>query len=275
MGLLPDWRIKKAEKYKAEKAKLESIAAGRLLDIAIADYLGISERDIDWSGYEGGFCYCGKTTESKASDNRLSGSKASDDRTLDSKVSDDKTSGNKVSDDRVSVGKASDDKASDSKASDDKGLVYFSISHSGEYVAVAVSEEPVGIDVEHKDDKRFLISKRMFDQNDMDYIAPEGFEALETDSDTEEAQCRFRDVWTIKESYVKCIGKGLTIPLKSFTADYGKISSGEPAAILGGDNDSYHVATKRLMGDKGSYSLTLCVEKRNPVMNIIWVEILA
>ena len=225
MGLLPDWRIKKAEKYKAEKAKLESIAAGRLLDIAIADYLGISERDIDWSGYEGGFCYCGKAT--------------------------------------------------DGKASDDKGLVYFSISHSGEYVAVAVSEEPVGIDVEHKDDKRFLISKRMFDQNDMDYIAPEGFEALETDSDTEEAQCRFRDVWTIKESYVKCIGKGLTIPLKSFTADYGRISSGVPAAILGGDNASYHVATKRLMGDKGSYSLTLCVEKSNPVMNIIWVDILA
>ena len=142
-------------------------------------------------------------------------------------------------------------------------------------MAVAVSEEPVGVDVEQKDDKRFLISKRMFDQNDMDYIAPEGFEALETDIDTEEAQCRFRDVWTIKESYVKCIGKGLTIPLKSFTADYGKISSGVPAAILGGDNDSYHVATKRLMGDKGSYSLTLCVEKSNPVMNIIWVDILA
>ena len=46
--LLPEWRKVKARKMKAEDGKLQSIAAGRLLDLALADYLGQDVNEIDW-----------------------------------------------------------------------------------------------------------------------------------------------------------------------------------------------------------------------------------
>ncbi|MBP3717896.1 MAG: 4'-phosphopantetheinyl transferase superfamily protein, partial [Eubacterium sp.] len=79
----------------------------------------------------------------------------------------------------------------------------YNISHSGEYVAVAVSDEVVGVDIECKKDNDFKVTKRCFEAEAIEYISGD--------------QSRFRDVWTVKEAFLKCKGIGISVPLNSFT----------------------------------------------------------
>lgn len=86
---------------------------------------------------------------------------------------------------------------------------YFNLSHSGEYAAVVVGIKPgIGIDIETKVDKDFRITKRMFTEEERDFILG-----------AEEVNKRFRNIWTKKESFLKCTGEGISVPLNSFTFD--------------------------------------------------------
>ena len=126
--------------------------------------------------------------------------------------------------------------------------VYYSISHAGDYVAVIVSDERTGIDIECKDDKDFKVTNRMFSEEDKRFVA--------------EDQARFRDVWTIKESFLKCVGIGIVVPLNSFTADY-ECDDERPVISKGYDlkGKSYIVRTSRFENEK--YSMSVCFEKKN------------
>ncbi len=137
------------------------------------------------------------------------------------------------------------------------GEIYSNLSHSGEYVALAVGNVPVGIDVEHKSDNDFKVTKRMFTKRDQDYIF----------GDMLDAERRFRDIWTIKESFLKCLGIGISVPLSSFDATFdryggegvilsGKIEVREDAPDKLQGLDHYRVSTSRISG--GDYSVTLC-----------------
>ncbi|SER13645.1 4'-phosphopantetheinyl transferase superfamily protein [Lachnospiraceae bacterium NE2001] len=138
---------------------------------------------------------------------------------------------------------------------------YFNITHSGDYVAVIVGDAPVGIDIEHKDDKRFKVTDRMFTESEMSYIHS---------ADEEEGQCRFRDVWSMKEAFLKCIGIGIVVPLNTFTgttiSSANDIKSDGMIKIFMDDNlpeklrdfssTDYYYKTTRL--EAGRYSLTTC-----------------
>lgn len=86
--------------------------------------------------------------------------------------------------------------------------VYYNISHSGDWVVCAVDNNPIGIDVEliRKIDIN-NIARRFFSKNE--YI-----DLLNRENDSLRY---FYILWTLKESYIKAIGKGLTIPLDSFS----------------------------------------------------------
>jgi 4'-phosphopantetheinyl transferase len=86
--------------------------------------------------------------------------------------------------------------------------IHFNISHSGKWVVCAVSDYPVGIDVEIIKSTEIDIAKRFFSKYEYDELQKQP---------DEQKQAYFYKLWTLKESYIKAVGKGLSIPLESFT----------------------------------------------------------
>jgi 4'-phosphopantetheinyl transferase len=86
--------------------------------------------------------------------------------------------------------------------------IHFNISHSGQWVVCAISAQPVGIDVEVIRPYKLKIAKRFF--------SPEEYGNL-MNKDENERIGYFFELWTLKESYLKALGKGLTLALNSFT----------------------------------------------------------
>ncbi|MCU4716015.1 4'-phosphopantetheinyl transferase superfamily protein [Bacillus cereus] len=89
---------------------------------------------------------------------------------------------------------------------------YFSnISHSGDWVVSAFCQKPVGVDIEH--------IKRIDYEGAQDFFAYKEFSLL-MNKEVSKRLTYFFEVWTLKESYVKAIGKGLTYPLNKFCITY-------------------------------------------------------
>ena len=82
----------------------------------------------------------------------------------------------------------------------------FNISHTKDAIVCAMADKPVGVDVESVKPFNKRIVERFFTQNEQDYI----FVSKEGQDE------RFAEIWTKKESYIKCSGKGMAIPFESF-----------------------------------------------------------
>lgn len=87
-----------------------------------------------------------------------------------------------------------------------KGL-YFNLSHSGNWVLCGLGDTPIGLDVEEVKDKKINLTNRIFTEEESDFIF---MQPLDQRIKT------FYKIWTLKESYVKYVGKGLSIPFDSF-----------------------------------------------------------
>lgn len=87
-------------------------------------------------------------------------------------------------------------------------LVSFNISHSGNWVVCMIDDHPVGIDIERIHSIDPYVAKRFFSKDE--------FEDLMAKEDPLKLTY-FYDLWTLKESFVKMLGKGLQIPLNKFT----------------------------------------------------------
>lgn len=88
--------------------------------------------------------------------------------------------------------------------------IHFNISHSDEWVVCAISNHPVGIDIERISEIDIKIAEQFFHENEYIWLQ----------SKAQNSQVSsFFELWTIKESYIKAIGKGMYIPINSFWID--------------------------------------------------------
>lgn len=83
---------------------------------------------------------------------------------------------------------------------------HFNVSHTHNMIAVAVSNNSIGIDVEKIREIDLGIAKRFFTEYELKYI-------YKSQNNTYE---RFFEIWTKKEAYIKYMGQGLFVPLNSF-----------------------------------------------------------
>jgi len=88
--------------------------------------------------------------------------------------------------------------------------LHFNLSHSGESVIIAICKEaPIGVDIEQNKPNTEYVSllKSIFTVEEQNQIA--------TFKGDEQYQA-FLNAWTRKESFIKAVGKGLSISLTSF-----------------------------------------------------------
>lgn len=84
--------------------------------------------------------------------------------------------------------------------------LFFNLSHSGEYVACAVSDRPVGLDLEVKKPRDLSVARRICSPRELEYI----FHPEQTPCVNEEEMLRrFLLIWTAKEAAVKLTGIGI------------------------------------------------------------------
>ena len=86
----------------------------------------------------------------------------------------------------------------------------FSISHSDDMLAVAFSENNVGIDIEIIKPLRTDIRNRLCTESDFEFLSSANYD--------DERLLRFYKIWTAKEAYFKMLGTGIT-NLKSISYD--------------------------------------------------------
>ena len=85
--------------------------------------------------------------------------------------------------------------------------IHFNLSHSGQWIVVMLSEHPVGVDVEQIKSIDFTGLDLFFTSREWDRLSSyEGQQKLEY----------FYDLWTLKESYMKALGVGMSLPPNSF-----------------------------------------------------------
>lgn len=88
----------------------------------------------------------------------------------------------------------------------------FSVSHSGEWVVCAIHVQPIGIDIEEIISINCAIAAKHFSKKEISLLKKYDYKNINL----------FYDLWTLKESYTKFIGKGLLLRFNSFSVILNK-----------------------------------------------------
>lgn len=87
--------------------------------------------------------------------------------------------------------------------------IFFNLSHAGTHVIAAFSDTETGCDVELLSHAALKIAEHFFTPEEQADIASKA-------SENEKNECFIR-YWTLKESYLKMTGEGLSLPLSGFS----------------------------------------------------------
>lgn len=131
----------------------------------------------------------------------------------------------------------------------DNGL-HFNISHSGEYVLFALSDKNIGCDIEKfRNVNPEKLGKIVCCDNEMALIK----------NSADKQQCFF-DLWTRKESFLKCIGKGFHQNSKSVDVSQN---------ICQIAKNTYHFKMWHMDG----YTVSVCSEYETMPENIEFIRL--
>jgi len=121
---------------------------------------------------------------------------------------------------------------------------YFNISHSGDWVVCATDSNYIGIDIELIKPIDFQIAQNYFSKKE--------FSCFLNKKESDKLSY-FYDLWTLKESYIKTIGKGLYLPLNSFSI----IKENNSIYLISGKNNDTDFKFKQYNIDF-RYKLSVC-----------------
>ncbi|MBZ9636383.1 4'-phosphopantetheinyl transferase family protein [Clostridium sp. FP1] len=135
----------------------------------------------------------------------------------------------------------------------------FNISHSGEFVVCAIDDKPIGVDIEKvKYIEYEEIAESFFSSSEFQYIDKE---------DLNIKLYKFYEIWTLKESYIKCCGRGLSILLKSFSID---IDQYDNIKVTINNEHNEHVFRRFDIGL--GYKMAVCSVNKEISNNIIVID---
>ncbi|KAA3465075.1 L-aminoadipate-semialdehyde dehydrogenase-phosphopantetheinyl transferase isoform X1 [Gossypium australe] len=150
--------------------------------------------------------------------------------------------------------------------------LHFNISHTSSMIACGVTiNAPIGIDVEEKQ-RKLKNDIIAFAQR---YFSPYEVKLLTSISDPEVRRQEFIKLWTLKEAYVKALGKGFSaMPFKTFTIQFrtsalrhfhlpGNSVSEAFEVIVESSNDPGNLTNNclfALLEVAGSHYAAICVE---------------
>ncbi|NLK94127.1 MAG: 4'-phosphopantetheinyl transferase superfamily protein [Clostridiales bacterium] len=120
---------------------------------------------------------------------------------------------------------------------------YFNISHCNKWVVLAIDNKPIGIDVEEIKEDHLDIAKEFFSAEENEYLSK---------IDKERRVEEFYKLWTMKEAFVKNIGKGLHQEFNSFSINL--INNKEEVIF---NNKKYSFLVSKL---ENKYYLSICTE---------------
>ena len=125
---------------------------------------------------------------------------------------------------------------------------HFNISHSGRWVTCVTDSAPAGIDIELVRPVRHDIARRFFSSAEYRYLLKK--------NKAKRSQYFF-ELWTLKESFVKMTGEGLSRPLGSFSVNI----DGKGAVRPEGENIPEAIYFKRYSIDN-DYKMCVCATHR-------------
>ena len=108
----------------------------------------------------------------------------------------------------------------------------YNLSHSGDYVMLAAAEQEIGCDIQRMGSENMKLARRFFTREEV--------QSLEALGESEERRDLFFRLWTLKESFLKATGRGLSLPLNAFQIVIGP--DGMISPLPYDDGKTYHFA---------------------------------
>ena len=139
----------------------------------------------------------------------------------------------------------------------DKQGLFLSLSHSGEYAVCAVSDVPVGVDIQKWQDTKHSLLKRILCSGEQIALAEreDHSEKVKDGLLSAEEMIDFFRFWTAKEACVKCTGAGLSKDFRELFTDFEKA---ELTDTVTGEHWRLYTAE-----EPTGYSSAICTEMKN------------
>jgi len=131
--------------------------------------------------------------------------------------------------------------------------LHFSLSHSGDYAICSMGGREIGSDIERVRSGKLRVADRFFAEEEKAWLYQAGL--------LEEQESRMFRLWTMKESFLKVTGLGMSLPLRDFTVFIG---ADEKIRLHHALNDNiYYIKEYALPGifrETTGYKISICCE---------------